>query len=69
MAAVAASFVAAAGDTLDTLRRTESSLRRLKKTRAGDGAAGDAGGLSDVDKVGRQLVLDAQVNCLPGVLA
>jgi len=59
-AAVAASFAAAAGDTLDTLRRTESSLRRLKKTRAAEGGAGDAGALSDVDKVGRQLLLDAQ---------
>ena len=61
MAAVAASFAAAAGDTLATLRRTESSLRRLKKTRAGDGGAGEAAGLSDTDKVGRQLALDAQV--------
>ncbi len=59
-AAVAASFAAAAGETLDTLRRTESSLRRLKKTRAAEGGAGDAGALSDVDKVGRQLLLDAQ---------
>ncbi|KAK9821420.1 hypothetical protein WJX81_002272 [Elliptochloris bilobata] len=60
VAAVAGSFAAAAGDTLVTLRRTESSLRRLKKTRAGDGAAGEAAGLSDTDKVGRQLALDAQ---------
>jgi len=67
-AAVAASFAAAAGDTLDTLRRTESSLRRLKKTRAAEGGAGDAGALSDVDKVGRQLLLDAQARPHPGGL-
>lgn len=59
VAAVAGSFAGAACDTLDTLRRTESSLRRLKKTRAANGAA-DAAGLSDIDKVGRQLLLDAQ---------
>ena len=33
----------------------------LKKARAGDGGAGEAAGLSDTDKVGRQLALDAQV--------
>ena len=52
-----------AAQQLDTLQRTETSLKRLKKARAGEGEAGPGSQLSDMDKILAQLVLDVQV-CL-----
>ncbi len=54
-----------AGDLLETVRKTESSLKRLKKNRAaGDAATPEAaGGASDTDKMTTQLFLDVQVPC------
>ena len=54
-------FATQAGDLLENLRKTESSLKRLKKSRAGDASADGPGALSDADKVNVQLFLDAQV--------
>jgi Domain of unknown function (DUF3510) len=53
-----------AGDLLETVRKTESSLKRLKKHRgAGDALA--EGAASDTDKMTTQLFLDVQVAALP----
>jgi len=54
---VASQFAAVASDVLGALRRTESSLRRLKG-RAG-GVAAAAGGPTDADKIAAQVALDA----------
>ncbi len=54
-------FANQAWELLENLRKTESSLKRLKKSRAGDAAADGPGALSDADKVNVQLFLDAQV--------
>lgn len=51
-------------DTLTTVRRTESSLKRLKTRRATDNTGGDAaaGDGNTTDKmISRQLFLDVQV--------
>ena len=61
MAGVTQRFATQAGEMLETLRKTESSLKRLKKSRAGDAAADGPGALSDTDKVQVQLFLDVQV--------
>lgn len=61
VAGVTQRFAAQAGDLLENLRKTDSSLKRLKKSRAGDAAADGSGALSDTDKVNVQLFLDAQV--------
>jgi len=48
------------------VRKTESSLRRLKKGRAGEAAAMEGAMLvSDTDKISMQLFLDVQVAHLP----
>lgn len=56
-----------AEELLTTVKKTESSLKRLKKTRLGEapgeGAAGGAAAgpaMSDSDKIGLQLFLDVQ---------
>lgn len=49
---------ALATDLLATVRKTESSLKRLKKTSAAEGEGGAA--MSDSDKIGLQLFLDVQ---------
>ena len=49
-----------AGDLLETVRKTESSLKRLKKHR-GAGDAPAEGAASDTDKMTTQLFLDVQV--------
>ena len=51
-----------AGDLLETVRKTESSLKRLKKHR-GAGDAPAEGAASDTDKMTTQLFLDVQVSC------
>ena len=61
---VAARFGAMAGELLEQLQKTETSLKRLKKARAPEAApdAGAAGAqMSDIDKMARQLFLDVQV--------
>ena len=58
---VATAFATMAAQQLDTLQRTETSLKRLKKARAGEGEAGPGSQLSDMDKILAQLVLDVQV--------
>ncbi|KAF8069609.1 COG2 [Scenedesmus sp. PABB004] len=61
---VNARYAALAEELLATVRKTESSLKRLKKARPGeppDGAAGaPGGGMSDSDKIGLQLFLDVE---------
>ena len=47
-------------ELLETLRKTESSLKRIRQNRATDQAAG-SGGPSDIDKISLQLFLDVQV--------
>ncbi len=61
IAGVTQRFATQARDLLESLRKTESSLKRLKKSRAGDAASDGPGALSDADKVNVQLFLDAQV--------
>ena len=51
-----------ARDLVTTVRKTESSLKRLKDRRGGTGpapAAAAAADVSDTDKICRQLALDA----------
>ena len=64
-ASVSDAFSAMAAQQLDTLQRTETSLKRLKKARAGEGDAGPGAQLSDMDKILAQLSLDVQVGTLP----
>lgn len=48
---------------MTTVRKTESSLKRLKKGRVAEGGGdGGAEGMSDSDKIGLQLHLDVQVS-------
>ena len=56
---VAQRFSKMATELLDTLRKTESSLKRIRQSRATDASAG--GGPSDIDKISLQLFLDVQV--------
>lgn len=52
-----------AEELLNTVRKTESSLKRLKKNRAGEAEGGDgatAAAMSDSEKIGLQLQLDVQ---------
>ncbi len=63
IAGVTQRFATQARDLLESLRKTESSLKRLKKSRAGEAGSDGPGALSDADKVNVQLFLDAQV-CL-----
>ena len=64
VAEVTARFAAQAAEMLVTLRKTESSLQRLRQSRTAADAGGDgAGAVSNTDKVGMQLFLDAQVGC------
>lgn len=53
-----------AEELLTTVKKTESSLKRLKKTRpgeaAGEGGAAAGPAMSDSDKIGLQLFLDVQ---------
>ena len=58
---VTARFSGQATEMLETLRKTESSLRRLRESRAVDAPGDGPGALSNTDKVGVQLFLDAQV--------
>ena len=53
-------------ELLETLRKTESSLKRIRQGRAGDAAA--AGGPSDIDKISLQHFLDVQVMAKPKFL-
>ena len=55
---VAQRFSKMATELLDTLRKTESSLKRIRQSRATDASAG--GGPSDIDKISLQLFLDVQ---------
>lgn len=56
-------YTSLAEELLTSVKKTESSLKRLKKTRPGE-AAGEAGAagaaMSDSDKIGLQLFLDVQ---------
>jgi hypothetical protein len=56
--AVNARYQALAEELLVTVRKTESSLKRLKKVRPGEAEAPDA--MSDSDKITLQLYLDVQ---------
>ena len=58
---MSARFAGQAAEMLETLRKTESSLRRLRESRTGDAPGDGAGALSNTDKVHVQLFLDAQV--------
>jgi hypothetical protein len=55
-------YNALAEELLTTVKKTESSLKRLKKTRPGEEAAAAAGAaaMSDSDKICLQLYLDVQ---------
>ncbi|KAG1673266.1 hypothetical protein FOA52_002546 [Chlamydomonas sp. UWO 241] len=56
--AVSVSYTALAEELLTTVRKTEESLKRLKKKEAADGAGGGEAAMSDSDKIGLQLQLD-----------
>ena len=56
---------AAAGALLEAERKTESSLKRLNRNRAGEGALEAAAGASNTDKMTAQLFLDVQVSQPP----
>ena len=58
--AVAKRFCKMSEELLDTLRRTESSLKRIRQSRAAAGGSGT----SDVEKISLQLFLDVQVRQL-----
>lgn len=58
---VSTQYAAMAAELLDTLRKTESSLARLRRNRPAEGAAADGSQLSDMDKISTQLFLDVQV--------
>ena len=58
---VAEAFSTMAAQLLDTLQRTETSLKKLNRVRKTEG---DGSQLSDLDKILAQLVLDVQV-CTP----
>jgi Domain of unknown function (DUF3510) len=60
---VATRYASMAVRMLETLRKTESSLKRLKKNRAVEPAA-DGSQLSDIDKISLQLFLDVEVETL-----
>jgi hypothetical protein len=49
-----------AEELLTTVKKTESSLKRLKKSRPGEEAAAGAAAMSDSDKICLQLYLDVQ---------
>lgn len=78
---VAMQYCQLASSTLSTVRKTESSLRRLKSRKVGGGATpegGDAGAAPDIDKmIEMQLALDVaefkskaeECGVLPGELA
>ena len=57
-----------ANDLLESVRKTESSLKKLKKNRTAGGGGGAtegaASGASDADKMTTQLFLDVQVRCV-----
>ncbi|KAF6251962.1 hypothetical protein COO60DRAFT_1704498 [Scenedesmus sp. NREL 46B-D3] len=53
-------YNALAEELLTTVKKTESSLKRLKKTRPGEEAAAGAAAMSDSDKICLQLYLDVQ---------
>ncbi|KAK9806115.1 hypothetical protein WJX72_002159 [[Myrmecia] bisecta] len=58
---VSARYAAMATELLDSLRKTDQSLRRLKKKKeAADGAAADDSKLSDIEKIAKQLFLNVQ---------
>eukprot|EP00891_Asterochloris_glomerata_P006880 jgi/Astpho2/6880/Aster-07879 len=63
---VSTQYAAMAAELLDTLRKTESSLARLRRNRPAEGAAADGSQLSDMDKISTQLFLDVQIciNCM-----
>ena len=56
-ASVAEAFSTMAAQLLDTLQRTETSLKKLNRARKTEG---DGSQLSDLDKILAQLVLDVQ---------
>ena len=62
MSEVADRFRRMASELLDTLRKTESSLKRIRQNRVADSSAK---GPSDIDKISLQLFLDVQVSCGP----
>jgi len=64
VAEVAERFRKMSSELLETLRKTESSLKRIRQNRPTDPAAG-GGGPSDIDKISLQLFLDVQVSHLP----
>ena len=55
---MAEAFSTMAAQLLDTLQRTETSLKKLNRARKTEG---DGSQLSDLDKILAQLVLDVQV--------
>eukprot|EP00200_Dunaliella_tertiolecta_P002070 CAMPEP_0202343412 /NCGR_PEP_ID=MMETSP1126-20121109/3543_1 /ASSEMBLY_ACC=CAM_ASM_000457 /TAXON_ID=3047 /ORGANISM="Dunaliella tertiolecta, Strain CCMP1320" /LENGTH=1109 /DNA_ID=CAMNT_0048934475 /DNA_START=46 /DNA_END=3376 /DNA_ORIENTATION=- len=58
--AVTVRYKELAVELLTTVRKTESSLKRLKKARPGETEGGEGGGMSDSDKITLQLYLDVQ---------
>ena len=56
---LSATFQTKASDLLDTLRKTESSLNRIRHSRTTEQTA--AGGMTDIQKISMQLFLDVQV--------
>jgi Domain of unknown function (DUF3510) len=61
VAAVNSLYQQTASDMLDAVRKTESSLKRLKKMRAAEAATDGQAATSDTDKIAMQLFLDVQV--------
>ena len=59
---LSATFQTKASDLLDTLRKTESSLNRIRHSRTMEQTA--AGGMTDIQKISMQLFLDVQVEYL-----
>lgn len=60
ISAVCQHFQAAAGSLLDAERKTESSLKRLNRNRAGETPSDATAGASNTDKMAAQLFLDVQ---------
>ncbi|CAG9460595.1 unnamed protein product [Pedinophyceae sp. YPF-701] len=58
---VAERFATVAGDMLSAIRKTESSLKRLKRGKGGGEEGAESGGPSDADKVAAQMLLDVGV--------
>ena len=63
VAALSQRYATTVADLLHSLRRTEASMKRIKRGRASEVGAGGDGG-SEIDKMALQLLLDIQARHL-----